>query len=103
MNDEEKETPSNGGATYLITGASDGLGAEFARALAPGNRILIHYRKSESPARAVADEVNSTGGRAELLQADLSTAEGCDTLFEKLCEKTDKLDVLINNAGDHRY
>jgi len=100
MSDETKAMLSNRDATYLITGASSGLGAEFAKAFAPGNRIFIHFFKSESTARSVADEVESSGGRAELFQADLSTADGCDKLFENLCKKTDKLDVLINNAGD---
>jgi len=85
--------------TILITGASTGLGAETARCLAAGNRIFVHYNTSAGPAEQVAAEVEKNGGQALLLQADLSREEGCRSLVSGVSEKTDKLDVLVNNAG----
>ena len=83
----------------LITGASTGIGAETACLLAEGNRIFVHYCASESSAGKVADNVESRGGQAHLVQADLSTEAGCRKLIEAVSAQTDKLDVLVNNAG----
>lgn len=83
----------------LITGASTGIGAETARLLAQGNRILVHYGTSESSARKVAADVEAGGGQAHLVQADLSTEAGCRKLEEAVAARTEKLDVLVNNAG----
>jgi 3-oxoacyl-[acyl-carrier protein] reductase len=83
----------------LITGASTGLGAETARHLAAGNEIFVHYNASEEPARKIAEEVEKRDGKAHLLQADLRTESGCRQLVQGVTAKTDKLDVLLNNAG----
>ena len=85
--------------TILITGASTGIGAETARILAEGNEIFIHYFSSKEPAEKVADDVAELGGKAHLIQADLSTEAGCRELVSAVSEKTDKLDALFNNAG----
>jgi len=85
--------------TILITGASTGLGAETARLLAPGNEIFVHYNASAEAAEQVAGEVAKLDGKAHLLQADLTTEQGCRDLVQSVSEKTDKLDVLFNNAG----
>ncbi len=83
----------------LITGASTGLGAETARHLAQGNQIFIHYFASKEAAQKVAADVEANGGKAQLVQADLSAEDGCRSLFKAVAEKVDKLDVLVNNAG----
>jgi 3-oxoacyl-[acyl-carrier protein] reductase len=85
--------------TILITGASTGIGAETARRLAKDNTILIHYNRSQKEAERVAAEVGESGGRAELLQADLSTEAGCSGLVDAVTERVTALDVLVNNAG----
>jgi 3-oxoacyl-[acyl-carrier protein] reductase len=85
--------------TILITGASTGLGAETARLLAPGNVIFIHYNASAEAADQVADDVTERDGKAHLVQADLTTEQGCRGLVQSVSDKTDKLDVLFNNAG----
>jgi 3-oxoacyl-[acyl-carrier protein] reductase len=85
--------------TILITGGSTGIGAETARHLAPGNRVLIHYNASEKEAREVAREVAEAGGTADLFQADLMSEGGCVTLVDGVSAAVDSLDVLVNNAG----
>lgn len=83
----------------LISGASTGIGAATALALAPGNRLFVHYNQSLEEANQVATQVQELGGEAYLLQANLSNKEGCEALFDQLSTHCDKLDVLINNAG----
>jgi len=83
----------------LITGASTGIGAETAVEMAAGNELFLHYNRSESEARKVSERVEKSGGRAHLIQADLSTESGCITLHNAVNSKTNSLDVLVNNAG----
>jgi 3-oxoacyl-[acyl-carrier protein] reductase len=85
--------------TILITGASTGIGAETARILAEGNEIFVHYFSSKEPAEKVAADVVERGGKAHLIQADLSKEDGCRELVKAVSSLTDKLDVLFNNAG----
>jgi 3-oxoacyl-[acyl-carrier protein] reductase len=83
----------------LITGASTGIGAETARHLSEGNLIFVHYFSSREPAEKVAADVKANGGKAVLIQADLSKEEGCRSLVQAVAQDTDRLDVLVNNAG----
>lgn len=83
----------------LITGASTGIGAEIAQYLSSGNQIIVHYNSSQKEAEKVAAAVNTQGGTANLIQANLSSEEGCKNIFHFINQKFGKLDVLINNAG----
>ncbi|UCB46510.1 MAG: SDR family oxidoreductase [Spirochaetota bacterium] len=83
----------------LITGASTGIDAQTAIELSPDTLIFVHYNRSKSDAQKVAEKVNTSGGKAALVQADLMTEEGCDLLYKKVSEQTDSLDILVNNAG----
>lgn len=83
----------------LITGASKGIGAETARLLAAGNEIFINYHNSDNDAENVKRDVEKNGGTAHLVKFDISSEIGCRNLFDAVSEKTNKLNVLINNAG----
>ena len=85
--------------TILITGASTGIGAATARALAGGNTLFLHYNQSKTEAEAVAQAVTEQGGTAHLVQADMMTEAGCRHVAEAVTDRTDTLDVLVNNAG----
>ena len=85
--------------TILITGASTGLGAETARHLASGNRLILHYNRSKDAVERVAADVRAAGGEAHLARAELSTQDGCRQLIGQVSDVTDHLDVLFNNAG----
>ena len=83
----------------LITGASKGIGAETARLLAPGSEIFINYHNSDNDAENVKRDVEKNGGTAHLVKFDISSETGCRNLFDAVSKKTNKLNVLINNAG----
>jgi 3-oxoacyl-[acyl-carrier protein] reductase len=83
----------------VITGASTGIGAETAQMLAEGNNIFIHYNASPQAAEQTAAEVQERGGTAHLVQADLSGEAGCDALYSEVSVMTNRIDVLVNNAG----
>ena len=69
--------------TILVTGASTGIGAATARLLAAGNLIFVHYHSSAAEAGRTAGAVAELGGEAVLLQADLSTEQGCRDLMSR--------------------
>jgi 3-oxoacyl-[acyl-carrier protein] reductase len=84
--------------TALITGASRGIGAAIAaRLAADGAHVILHYGTGEAEARGVAEAIKAKGGSAELVQADLSRADGPKQLSERI--KSSKVDILVNNAG----
>ena len=85
----------------LVTGASRGIGRATAFALAnAGARVIIHYGRSASEANALRKEIETSGGQADTLSADLASPEGATNLAEQVREITgDKLDILVANAG----
>jgi NAD(P)-dependent dehydrogenase (short-subunit alcohol dehydrogenase family) len=87
------------GKTALITGSTDGVGRLVATRLgAAGAHILVHGRDAERGAQVVA-EIERSGGTAEFLSADLSALAEVRGLADQVRAKTDRLDLLINNAG----
>ena len=89
------------GKTALVTGAATGIGRMMAEALVQaGARVLIASRKGEA-CEAVAAELNALGapGSAEGFAGDVSTAEGCARLAAEVRSRTDRLHILVNNAG----
>lgn len=86
--------------TILLTGGTAGIGSRSARGLAgPGTRLLITGRdrpKGQIVAQALSSQ---TGGRVELLTADLSTLDGARSLASEVRERADHLDVVVNNVG----
>jgi 3-oxoacyl-[acyl-carrier protein] reductase len=83
----------------LVTGGGTGIGAACCRALAAeGMRVAIHYNGSEAPARALAGALED----ALPIRADLAEPGEIDALVGRLREWTDRLDVLVNNAGLNR-
>jgi NAD(P)-dependent dehydrogenase (short-subunit alcohol dehydrogenase family) len=87
------------GRTVLITGSTDGVGRLVAKKVGEaGARVLVHGRSKERGEQVVS-EIRKPGGSAELLIADLASLVEVRKLAETIAKKTDRLDVLINNAG----
>jgi NAD(P)-dependent dehydrogenase (short-subunit alcohol dehydrogenase family) len=86
------------GKTALVTGGSRGIGLMIARGLVrAGAEVFISSRKVED-LKASAAKLQQDG-KCEAIPADLSTPEGARGLGEAIRERTDRLDILINNAG----
>jgi NAD(P)-dependent dehydrogenase (short-subunit alcohol dehydrogenase family) len=84
----------------LVTGASRGIGAATARLAAErGYDVCVNYRANESAARAVVAEIESGGGRAMSVQADVSVEADVVRLFETVDRELGPLSALVNNAG----
>jgi NAD(P)-dependent dehydrogenase (short-subunit alcohol dehydrogenase family) len=87
------------GRTALITGSTDGVGRRVALRLGEaGVRILVHGRDS-GRGEEVVDEIKATGGTACFHAADLSSLAQVRRLAAAIAGETDRLDLLINNAG----
>jgi len=87
------------GKTALITGSTDGVGRLVAKRLGEaGARVLVHGRDRERGERVVA-EIKEGGASADFLAADLSALAEVHRLAEAVQQRTDQLDILINNAG----
>jgi len=79
----------------LVTGGGTGIGSACCRALAKeGFRVGVHFRSSEESARKLADELGGFTAKA-----DLHDAAQVDALIAGLKDQTDRIDVLVNNAG----
>jgi NAD(P)-dependent dehydrogenase (short-subunit alcohol dehydrogenase family) len=87
------------GKTVLVTGSTDGVGRLVARRLGEaGARVLVHGRDAERGARVVAD-IEKAGGSATFFAADLGSLAEVRRLAAAVQDETDRLDILINNAG----
>lgn len=86
--------------TALITGASAGLGAEFARQLARRRADLILVARSVEALDHIASEIRSGFGVAvEVLVADLADERDVERVAARLRDTSDPVDLLVNNAG----
>jgi 3-oxoacyl-[acyl-carrier protein] reductase len=88
------------GKVALVTGASRGIGRAIARQLArEGAAVVVNYSSHSDEARKVAGEIESTGGQALALQADVAKVSEIIRLFDQSIAHFGKLDILVNNAG----
>ena len=84
----------------LVTGASRGIGAASARALADaGWPVIVNYRSDADGAESVAAEIEQVGGRAFVLQADVSDPDSVKGLFAAADDALGPVLCLVNNAG----
>src|SRR6201984_2607644 len=87
--------------TALVTGASRGIGRATAAALAEaGAHVLVHYGRSAQEAESLVAEIQTKGGRANIISADLGTPDGASLLAKQVRSIVGvRLDVLVLNAG----
>jgi 3-oxoacyl-[acyl-carrier protein] reductase len=84
----------------VVTGASKGIGAGIAKALAAeGASVVVNYSSSKAGADKVVAEIVKKGGKAIAVQADVSKQADISRLFVETKKVLGRLDVLVNNAG----
>ena len=86
--------------TVLITGASGGIGSASAKSFAiAGYQVAIHYHKNQTSAEMLCHWIQEQGGRALIVDADLTSNEQVQAMFASVERKLGAVDVLVNNAG----
>ncbi|AWN42936.1 SDR family NAD(P)-dependent oxidoreductase [Methylobacterium durans] len=92
------------GKVAVVTGASKGIGAEIARALAAeGAAVVVNYATSAEGAERVVRAVEERGGRAVAIRADVARAAEVEHLFAETKRVFGPVDILVNNAGIYRF
>lgn len=88
------------GRVALITGAARRIGRETALALAKhGVSVILHYNRSDEAARNLAHELECSGSKSWIIQADFCRPEEYSSLIERARKLAGGLDILINNAS----
>ncbi len=88
----------------LVTGASKGIGAGIAKALAAdGASVVVNYSSSKAGADKVVAEIKSKGGKAVAVQGDFSKQEDIGKVFAEVKKNFGRLDTLVNNAGIYTF
>jgi len=88
------------GKVAVVTGASKGIGAGIAKAMAEaGAAVVVNYVGSKEAAQRVSDEIVSKGGRAIAVQGDVSKAADVRKLFAETKAAFGTIEILVNNAG----
>jgi len=87
----------------LVTGASRGIGAEIARELAAaGATVIVNYNNSQEAATQVVADIETAGGKAVAMQADVSDFKQASDMIKTIKKTHGRLDILVNNAGTTR-
>lgn len=87
------------GRIALVTGASRGLGASTARALAAhGARVVVNYWRSDALAQAVVADIRAAGGEAVAIKADVTDESEVAALIAAVDERYGPIDIVVNNA-----
>jgi 3-oxoacyl-[acyl-carrier protein] reductase len=92
------------GRVAIVTGASKGIGAAAAKALAAeGAAVAVNYSSGKEGAERVVSQITREGGKAIAIQADVSKAADVKRMFEETKKALGSVDVLVNNAGVFQF
>ncbi len=88
------------GKSVIVTGGSRGIGRAIVELFASeGANVTFFYRENAQAAQSVVDAVTAAGGKVTAEQLDVRDSEACAAAAERVVERTDTIDVLVNNAG----
>jgi 3-oxoacyl-[acyl-carrier protein] reductase len=92
------------GKVAVVTGASKGIGAGIAKALATeGAAVVVNYASSKSGADAVVAEITKAGGKAVAVRGDVSKSEEAQGIINAAVKVYGRLDILVNNSGVYGF
>jgi 3-oxoacyl-[acyl-carrier protein] reductase len=92
------------GKVAVVTGASKGIGAGIAKALAgEGASVVVNYASSKAGADAVVAAITAAGGTAVAVRGDVSKAADAQGIVDAAIENYGRLDILVNNSGVYEF
>ncbi|MEA1647621.1 glucose 1-dehydrogenase [Nitrospirillum sp. BR 11164] len=92
------------GKVAVVTGASKGIGAGIAKALAAeGAAVVVNYASSKTGADAVVQAVTAAGGKAIAVQGDVTKVDQAQGLIDAAVKEFGRLDILVNNSGVYEF
>src|SRR5579864_7032892 len=92
------------GKVAIVTGASKGIGAAIAKALAAdGASVVVNYASSKAGADAVVANIEKTGGRALAVRGNVSKPAEVQDIIDAAVRTFGRLDILVNNSGVYEF
>src|SRR5579884_2251423 len=88
------------GKVALVTGSDSGIGRGIAIEFAKeGASVVVNYVHNQKAAQEVLNTIEQSGGKAFVIQADVSQYQQCMSLVQQTVEHFGRLDIMVNNAG----
>src|SRR6201985_1757357 len=92
------------GKVAVVTGASKGIGAAIAKALATeGASVVVNYASSKAGADNVVAAITKSGGKAVAVGGDVSKAAEANGIIDAAIKNYGRLDILVNNSGVYEF